>query len=247
MYEGAKLLKNQVMENIQKVIDEKIGSDELISLFSQFIENENEDLKKSIVQLLEKERLDNDLLEKIYSMEQFMLDRTIWIIGGDGWAYDIGYGGLDHVLASGANINVLVLDTEVYSNTGGQASKASALGSVSKFAKGGKRTNKKDLAALMMTYENVYVAKIAMGANQNQTLRAIKEAYEYNGPSLIIAYSPCIEHGIKGGLMSQNEEKLAVECGYWQLFRYNPQLLEKGKNPLQIDFKNQIGINMNSF
>lgn len=123
------------MENIQKAIDEKIGSDELISLFSQFIENENEDLKKSIVQLLEKERLDNDLLEKIYSMEQFMLDRTIWIIGGDGWAYDIGYGGLDHVLASGANINVLVLDTEVYSNTGGQASKASALGSVSKFAK----------------------------------------------------------------------------------------------------------------
>ena len=181
--------------------------------------------------------MNSDLLQKIYDLKQYMLKKSIWIIGGDGWAYDIGFGGLDHVLASGVNVNVLVLDTEVYSNTGGQASKATPLGGIAKFAAKGKRTNKKDLAALMMTYENVYVAKVAMGANQNQTIRAFKEAYEYDGPSLIIAYCPCIEHGQKGGLSSQSEEKLAVEVGYWNLLRFNPSLIEKGKNPLQIDFK----------
>jgi pyruvate-ferredoxin/flavodoxin oxidoreductase len=158
----------------------------------------------------------------------------VWIMGGDGWAYDIGYGGLDHVLASGANVNVLVMDTEVYSNTGGQASKATPMGAVAKFASGGKPAGKKDLALMAMAYGNVYVAKIAMGANARQTLKAINEAESYDGPSLIIAYSHCIAHGInmqKG----MEQQKLAVDCGHWPLFRFDPRLSEQGKNPFQLD------------
>ena len=161
-----------------------------------------------------------------------------WIFGGDGFAYDIGYGGLDHILASGANINVLIMDTEVYSNTGGQASKATPVGAYAKFATEGKSTRKKDLAAMAMTYGDVYVAQIAMGADYNQTLRAILEAESYQGPSLIIAYSPCISHGIKTGMgSSQQEETKAVKTGYWHLFRYNPALREQGKNPFILDSK----------
>ncbi len=161
-----------------------------------------------------------------------------WIFGGDGFAYDIGYSGLDHILASGKNINVLIMDTEVYSNTGGQASKATPVGAYAKFATGGKFTRKKDLAAMAMTYGDVYVAQIAMGADYNQTLRAILEAEKYNGPSLIIAYSPCINHGIKAGMgSSQQEEAKAVKTGYWHLFRYNPALIEEGKNPFNLDSK----------
>lgn len=161
-----------------------------------------------------------------------------WIFGGDGFAYDIGYGGLDHILASGANINILIMDTEVYSNTGGQASKATPVGAYAKFATDGKSTRKKDLAAMAMTYSDVYVAQIAMGADYNQTLRAILEAESYNGPSLIIAYSPCINHGIKSGMgSSQHEEAKAVKTGYWHLFRYNPSLKEQGKNPFILDSK----------
>jgi len=153
--------------------------------------------------------------------------------------YDIGFGGLDHVLASGDDVNMLVLDTEVYSNTGGQASKASKAGAVAKFSASGKPTKKKDLAAILMTYGNIYVAKVSMGANQNQTLKAIREAESYSGPSIIIAYSPCIEHGIKAGMGKfQTEEKLATEVGYWPIFRYDPRLAEKGKNPLQLDTRN---------
>lgn len=162
----------------------------------------------------------------------------MWIFGGDGWAYDIGYGGLDHVLASGENVNVLVMDTEVYSNTGGQASKSTPIGAIAKFAASGKRIRKKDLGAMAMTYGYVYVAQVAMGANQSQYLKAIKEAEAYPGPSLIIAYAPCINHGLKSGMgKSQEETKRAVECGYWHLYRYNPMLAEQGQNPFQLDSK----------
>ena len=159
-----------------------------------------------------------------------------WVIGGDGWAYDIGFSGLDHVLASGKNINLLVLDTEVYSNTGGQASKATPTGSTAKFVTGGKKTRKKDLAAMAMTYGNVYVAQIAMGADFNQTVRAFTEAAAYPGPSLVIAYATCIAHGIRAGLGSTpHEAKKAVDAGYYHLFRFNPALREQGKNPFILD------------
>ena len=163
-------------------------------------------------------------------------------LGGDGWAYDIGYGGLDHVLASGKDINVLVLDTEVYSNTGGQSSKSTAAAAIAKFAAGGKETKKKDLGLMAMSYGYVYVAQVAMGADPAQTLKAIREAEAYPGPSLVICYSPCIEHGMKCGMgLSQAEEKKAVECGYWHLYRYNPALKAEGKNPFTLDSKEPTG------
>lgn len=164
--------------------------------------------------------------------------QSVWIFGGDGWAYDIGFSGLDHVLASGRNINILVFDTEVYSNTGGQASKATPAGSTAKFAAGGKRLQKKDLASMAMTYGHVYVAQIAMGADYNQTLKAMLEAESYDGPSLLIAYSPCIEHGIRSGMgSSMHEEKKAVDAGYFHLFRYDPRRKDEGKNPFVLDSK----------
>ena len=159
----------------------------------------------------------------------------MWIFGGDGWAYDIGFGGLDHVIASGKNVNIVVFDTEVYSNTGGQASKASPIGAIAQFAAGGKTTKKKDLAAIAMSYGYVYTAQVAMGANYAQCLKAFKEAESYNGPSLIICYAPCINHGIKGGMgIAQLEEKKAVDAGYWNIFRYDPRLAHEGKNPLTV-------------
>ncbi|MBN2246623.1 MAG: pyruvate:ferredoxin (flavodoxin) oxidoreductase, partial [Candidatus Aminicenantes bacterium] len=173
-------------------------------------------------------------LEKIQEFQDYLVDKSVWSIGGDGWAYDIGYGGLDHVLATSKNVNILVLDTEVYSNTGGQASKSTPLGSVAKFAAAGKRTKKKDLGMMAMTYGYVYVAAVSMGANQNQCLKAFLEAESYDGPSMIIAYSPCINHGLDM-TKTQAEEKLAVDTGYWLLYRYNPRLAEEGKNPLILD------------
>ena len=174
--------------------------------------------------------------KEIISLKQYLVKKSQWIFGGDGWAYDIGYGGLDHVLASGADVNVLVMDTEVYSNTGGQASKSTPVGAIAKFAASGKRIRKKDLGVMAMSYGYVYVAQVAMGANQAQYLKAIREAEAYPGPSLIIAYSPCINHGLRASMgKSQQEEKLAVECGYWSLYRYNPQLEEEGKNPFVMD------------
>ena len=174
---------------------------------------------------------------ELVSLKQYMIKKSVWIFGGDGWAYDIGYGGLDHVLASGENVNILVLDTEVYSNTGGQASKSTPIGAVAKFAAAGKRVRKKDLGVIAMSYGYVYVAQVAMGANQSQYLKTIREAEAYPGPSLIIAYAPCIAHGLRSMGRTQEEEKQAVECGYWHLYRYNPQLEEEGKNPFQLDSK----------
>jgi len=174
----------------------------------------------------------------ILALKAYFPQKSQWIFGGDGWAYDIGYGGLDHVLASGKDVNVLVVDTEVYSNTGGQSSKSTPVGAVAKFAASGKRVRKKDLGMMAMSYGYVYVAQVAMGANQAQYLKALKEAEAYPGPALIIAYAPCINHGLKASMgKSQAEEKKAVECGYWQLYRYNPLLEEEGKNPFQLDSK----------
>jgi pyruvate-ferredoxin/flavodoxin oxidoreductase len=175
-------------------------------------------------------------LTKIAELQDFLVEKSVWCIGGDGWAYDIGYGGLDHVIAMNRNVNILVLDTEVYSNTGGQASKSTPTGSVAKFAASGKKTAKKDLGRMAMTYGYVYVASIAMGANMVQCLKAFQEAEAYNGPSIIIAYSPCINHGIDMS-KAQAEEKLAVDTGYWMLYRYNPLLAKEGKNPLVLDSK----------
>jgi pyruvate-ferredoxin/flavodoxin oxidoreductase len=181
---------------------------------------------------------DSDYARELTRLKQYLVKKSIWIFGGDGWAYDIGFGGLDHVLASGENINVLVMDTEVYSNTGGQASKSTPVGAVAKFAASGKKIRKKDLGAMMMTYGYIYVAQVAMGANQAQYLRALKEAESYPGPSIIIAYAPCISHGLRAGMgYTQDEEKRAVESGYWSLFRYNPLLENEGKNPFQLDSK----------
>jgi len=165
-----------------------------------------------------------------------LVKKSVWIMGGDGWAYDIGFGGLDHVIASGRNVNILVLDTEVYSNTGGQMSKATPRGAVAKFAAGGKPSGKKDLGLIAMSYGNTYVAQIAMGANDLQTVKAVLEAEAYDGPSLIIAYSHCIAHGINM-TKGMNAQKLAVDSGYWPLYRYNPSLVKEGKNPFQLDSK----------
>jgi len=176
--------------------------------------------------------------KEIESLKQYLVKKSMWIFGGDGWAYDIGYGGLDHVLASGEDVNVLVLDTEVYSNTGGQASKSTPVGAVAKFAASGKKIRKKDLGAMAMSYGYVYVAQVAMGSSQSQYLKALREAEAYPGPSLIIAYAPCIAHGLRSSMgRSQEEEKRAVESGYWSLFRFNPMLEEEGKNPFQLDSK----------
>ncbi len=181
---------------------------------------------------------ESEVLHEIAEMEDLFTKKSVWIFGGDGWAYDIGFGGVDHVLASGEDINILVMDTEVYSNTGGQSSKATPLGSIAKFAASGKKTGKKDLGRMMMTYGYVYVASVSMGANKNQFMKAIQEAEAYPGPSLVIAYAPCINQGIRKGMgKTQLEGKLAVDSGYWPLYRYNPLLTEEGKNPLVLDSK----------
>ena len=174
--------------------------------------------------------------KELLDLKQYFVKKSQWIIAGDGAAYDIGYGGLDHVIASGENVNILVVDTEVYSNTGGQASKATPVGAIAKFAASGKRVKKKDLGMIATTYGYVYVAQVAIGANPAQYIKALREAETYDGPSLIIAYAPCINHGIKAGMgKTQAEQKKAVECGYWHLWRYNPTLAGEGKNPFSLD------------
>ena len=179
-----------------------------------------------------------DVSKALLALKDYIPARSQWIIGGDGASYDIGYGGLDHVLASGENVNILVLDTEVYSNTGGQSSKATPAGAIAKFAASGKKIRKKDLGMMAMSYGYVYVAQVAMGASPVQFMKVIKEAEAYDGPSLIIAYAPCINHGLKAGMgLSQKEEKLAVDCGYWHLYHFNPELEEQGQNPFILDSK----------
>ncbi|MBP0958566.1 MAG: pyruvate:ferredoxin (flavodoxin) oxidoreductase, partial [Oscillospiraceae bacterium] len=183
-----------------------------------------------------------DEAKEILTLKDYLRKKSLWIFGGDGWAYDIGFGGVDHVLASGEDVNVFVFDTEVYSNTGGQSSKSTPTGAIAQFAAAGKEVKKKDLAGIAMSYGYVYVAHIAMGADMNQCIKAITEAEAYPGPSLIIGYAPCINHGIKGGMsIAMTEEKKAVEAGYWHLFRYNPALKAEGKNPFILDSKAPTG------
>ncbi|MDD3521903.1 MAG: pyruvate:ferredoxin (flavodoxin) oxidoreductase, partial [Bacteroidales bacterium] len=235
MRTGSEQIREKLTNLITSALETEGVSDELKSLFAEYLPVRNNFeqavvLAETMVPLLKASRL--QLLREIFDLRGYLTPRSQWIIGGDGWAYDIGYGGLDHVLASGENVNVLVLDTEVYSNTGGQSSKSTPAGAVAKFASSGKKIRKKDLGMMAMSYGYVYVAQVAMGANNAQLLKAMKEAEAYDGPSLIIAYSPCINHGLSRGMgQSQLEEKLAVECGYWQLYRYNPTLADQGKNP----------------
>ncbi len=216
-------------------------SDELKALFTEWIEKKDDaEATKALAEkiLPAVKACDCDLCKRIAELGHYLVKRSQWIIGGDGASYDIGYGGLDHVIASGKDVNILVLDTEVYSNTGGQSSKATPLGAIAKFAAAGKRVRKKDLGLMATTYGYVYVAQVAMGADQAQTLKAIREAEAYPGPSLIIAYAPCINHGLKKGMgKSQAEEAAAVACGYWHLWRYNPALEAEGKNPFMLDSK----------
>jgi pyruvate-ferredoxin/flavodoxin oxidoreductase len=223
---------------LAKLVDE-VGTDladEILNA-SQKTEEELEAQRERVARLKEKlEALNTPIARNLLSIADYLVRKSVWIFGGDGWAYDIGYGGLDHVLASGRDINVLVLDTEVYSNTGGQSSKATPRAAVAKFAANGKDLPKKDLGMMAMSYGYVYVARVAMGASDRQTLQAIRDAEAYEGPSLIIAYSPCIAHGINMR-MGLNQQDLAVKAGLWPLYRYNPELAAQGENPLSVDSK----------
>ncbi len=229
----------QARELVEKLKD-KIGTElaEAILNAQQVDEADIQEQRQRVEDMMKKLEAykDDPDVKNLLSVADYLIKKSVWIIGGDGWAYDIGYGGLDHVLASGRNVNILVLDTEVYSNTGGQMSKATPLGAVAKFAAGGKPLPKKDLALMALTYGNVYVARVAMGASDTQTLRAFLEAERYDGPSIIVAYSHCIAHGfnLKYGA---DQQKLAVETGNWPLFRYNPELIKEGKSPLILDSK----------
>ena len=242
---GMKLGSDRARMTVAKLMEQGLAcsccTDEMKALFTQWLENKNDakvtrEVADKLIPLCE--GCGCDVCKGLVEYKTFIPARCQWIIGGDGASYDIGYGGLDHVLASGENVNILVLDTEVYSNTGGQSSKATPAGAIAKFAASGKRVRKKDLGMMAMSYGYVYVAQVAMGASPAQYFNAIKEAEAYDGPSLIIAYAPCINHGLKAGMgLSQKEEKLAVECGYWHLYRYNPALEGTDKNPFTLDSK----------
>ncbi len=241
---GMAVAVNKMRDRVAKMITENLStlSAESQKAGREWLESKEDGEKTRAIctSLISALKKDNSAPAKeLLKYEQYFEKRSVWIIGGDGWAYDIGYGGLDHVLASGEKVNILVLDTEVYSNTGGQASKASQTASVAKFAASGKKTRKKDLGKMAMSYGYVYVAQVAMGANQGQYLKALQEAESYPGPAIIIAYAPCIAHGITNGGMtkSQMEEKLAVESGYWHLYRYNPLLENQNQNPFVLDSK----------
>lgn len=242
MFVGASQIREGLADKIEQAIN-TTSNDELKAALKEWFDNKNVSEKtheraSSVIEQLEKHKSSDKLLNEIYEAKDYLVKRSQWIFGGDGWAYDIGYGGLDHVLASGDDINVFVFDTEVYSNTGGQSSKATPTAAIAKFAAAGKKTRKKDLGMMAMSYGYIYVAQISMGADKNQTLKAIREAEAYPGPSLIIAYAPCINHGIRIGMgSSQLESKRAVDCGYWAMYRYNPTLLEEGKNPFTLDSK----------
>ncbi len=237
--------RNRLADIVKKAIDDPSAA-EFKELFTNWLENMHLGDESKEISLKIQEKLaagpHTGILAEIDTMKDILTKPSHWVIGGDGWAYDIGYGGLDHVLAMGQDINVLVVDTEVYSNTGGQSSKATPIGSVAKFAASGKKTVKKDLGMIAMSYGYVYVASVAMGANKNQLIKTMKEAESYPGPSLVIAYAPCINHGIKKGMgKTIEEEKLAVEAGYWFLYRFDPRLKAEGKNPFQLDSKEPTG------
>ena len=242
---GQKAIRNRLIEYVEG-IQKDTDSADLKTACQNYLDTVTDSTSSrpatdALIAELEKNTEDTkvgELVKKTLVDKDELAKKSMWIFGGDGWAYDIGFGGLDHVIASGENVNILVFDTEVYSNTGGQASKATPVGSVAQFAAAGKAVKKKDLAAIAMSYGYVYVAQCAMGADNNQVLKAMVEAESYNGPSLVICYAPCINHGIKGGMgIAQLEEKKAVEAGYWNIFRYDPRLADEGKNPFMLDGK----------
>ena len=244
---GMTLAHNKMVSRIQHIMEEVVASADVPADFKAACEEwlaGKDDAAASraaadkLIPMIEAHKNECTFCSRLDNLKNHLVKRSQWIIGGDGASYDIGFGGLDHVIALGKNVNILVLDTEVYSNTGGQASKATPVGAIAKFAAAGKRVRKKDLGLIASTYGYVYVAQVAMGADQAQTLKAIREAEAYDGPSLIIAYAPCINHGLKKGMgKSQAEEAAAVECGYWHLWRYNPELEKEGKNPFTLDSK----------
>ena len=244
MFLGVQAIRDRVAENVKVALESDL-SDETKAVLKDWLDNKDEsagtrERANALVTALE--NCDSEIAKTILNDKEFFVKRSQWIFGGDGWAYDIGYGGLDHVLASGDNVNVLVFDTEVYSNTGGQSSKATPTAAIAKFAASGKRTKKKDLGRMMMSYGNVYVAQVAIGADKNQVVKAMLEAEAHNGPSIIIAYSTCISHGLKKGMgFSIRNMDEAVKAGYWHLYRYNPELKEQGKNPFSLDSKEPQG------
>ncbi|MBQ6570020.1 MAG: 4Fe-4S binding protein, partial [Clostridia bacterium] len=243
MYLGQKAIRTNLIEKVKEISESDSASDDLKAAAIAYLNTvddgkANADATAALVAELEKVADKCDLCGSVYAQKDYLSKKSVWIFGGDGWAYDIGFGGLDHVLASGEDVNIMVFDTEVYSNTGGQASKASQIGQVAQFAAAGKAIAKKSLAEIAMSYGYIYVAQIAMGADQNQTLKAMMEAESYHGPSLIIGYAPCEMHSIKGGMTNcQAEMKKAVDAGYWNMFRYNPALKAQGKNPFTLDSK----------
>ncbi|MDD4212741.1 MAG: pyruvate:ferredoxin (flavodoxin) oxidoreductase [Bacilli bacterium] len=234
-------LRNRIGIAMENGLKDPTLAPEMKEAFQSWLDNRDsgkitKDIRKQILPILEK--MDTPYAKEIVDLKEHITKRSQWIIGGDGWAYDIGFGGLDHVIANNEDVNILIVDTEVYSNTGGQSSKSSPTASIAKFTASGKVGKKKDLAAIAMSYGHVYVASIAHGSSQMQMLKAMKEAESYDGPSIIVAYSPCINHGLKSGMGKSNQQaRLAVECGYWTLFRFDPRLAEEGKNPFVIDSK----------
>ena len=243
IYLGQKTIREKLIGYV-KALRESVTDDAKLAVIDAYLNTvddgkANEKATKDLVAMLEACGCDNEYRTKILDEKEYLSKKSVWIFGGDGWAYDIGFGGLDHVLASGEDVNVMVFDTEVYSNTGGQASKASNLGQVAQFAAAGKAIGKKNLAEIAMSYGYVYVAQVAMGADKSQLLKALTEAEAYHGPSLIIGYAPCEMHGIKKGGMQncQDEMDKAVKAGYWQMFRFNPALKAEGKNPFSLDSK----------
>jgi len=246
---GVNKMRERIARRMQETMDAVMPSTK--EAFGAWIENkENADttseVSAKVVEVLKAEK--HEVATEILALEQYLIKKSVWVFGGDGWAYDIGYGGLDHVIATGEDINILVMDTEVYSNTGGQSSKATPVGAIAKFAASGKRIRKKDLGMMAMSYGYVYVTQVAMGAGQSQYFKAIKEAEAYPGPSLVIAYSPCIAHGLRAGMgKTQEEEKLAVASGYWSLYRYNPLAEAEGKNPFVLDSKEPDWNNFREF
>ena len=248
MYLGQKAIRERLIGMLEEMAEHGQGPDEDKAIIRKYLETKddgkaNAEATKALIPVLENAAAHGcPVSPKILAEKDYLAKKSVWIFGGDGWAYDIGYGGVDHVLASGEDVNIFVFDTEVYSNTGGQASKASNIGQVAQFAAAGKVMPKKSLTEIAMTYGYVYVAQVSMGANPNQTLKAIAEAEAYHGPSLIIGYAPCEMHSIKGGMANcQVEMKKAVECGYWNLFRFNPDLKKEGKNPFTLDSKAPAG------
>lgn len=242
MFLGATSVRKMVKSQVEAAIP-TLADGELKDAFTAWVEDfkvtaGTRERADAVIAAIEATKDQSEAIKEIYTRKDYLIKPSLWIVGGDGWAYDIGYGGLDHVLASGEDVNVIVVDTEVYSNTGGQSSKATPTAAIAQFAASGKKTKKKDLGRMAMSYGYVYVAQVAMGADKNQTLKAIAEAEAYDGPSIVIAYAPCINHGIKGGMSNaQDQAKRAVESGYWHMYRFNPDLKEAGKNPFTMDSK----------